>query len=68
MGHLQQCRDDVAVGCACCSEEKSVGIRTAVTSPVDTEGNAVPKDDPQAQIRQVFSNLTSALVAAGATI
>ena len=36
--------------------------------PVDADGNVVSKDDPRAQVRQVFANLTSALAAAGATM
>jgi len=34
--------------------------------PVDADGRLVGKDDPAAQIRQVFENLTAALAAAGA--
>lgn len=36
--------------------------------PVDAEGNVIGKDDPQAQVRQVFDNLAAALAAAGATM
>ncbi len=36
--------------------------------PVDSHGNLVGQDDPLAQVRQVFRNLTSALAAAGATM
>ncbi len=34
--------------------------------PVNADGRLVGKDDPAAQIRQVFENLTAALAAAGA--
>src|SRR5713101_2416423 len=34
--------------------------------PVNAGGRLVGKDDPAAQIRQVFENLTAALAAAGA--
>jgi reactive intermediate/imine deaminase len=43
--------------------------RTIVISgqvPVDERGSLVGKDDPQAQVRQVFKNLGVALAAAGA--
>jgi reactive intermediate/imine deaminase len=36
--------------------------------PVDENGDLVGKDDPLAQVRQVFKNLTTALAAAGATM
>jgi reactive intermediate/imine deaminase len=36
--------------------------------PVDADGRLVGKDDPGAQIRQVFENLAGALAAAGATM
>ena len=36
--------------------------------PVDADGNLVGKDDPEAQVRQVFDNLAAALAAAGATM
>jgi enamine deaminase RidA (YjgF/YER057c/UK114 family) len=36
--------------------------------PLDADGNLVGKDDPEAQIRQVFDNLASALAAASATM
>ncbi len=36
--------------------------------PVDADGNVVGKDDPAAQVRQVFANLAAALAAAGATM
>ena len=36
--------------------------------PVDADGNLVGKDDPAAQIRQVFDNLVAALAAANATM
>jgi enamine deaminase RidA (YjgF/YER057c/UK114 family) len=36
--------------------------------PVDADGNLVGKDDPAAQVRQVFVNLAAALAAAGATM
>jgi enamine deaminase RidA (YjgF/YER057c/UK114 family) len=36
--------------------------------PADEHGNLVGEDDPLAQARQVFRNLTTALAAAGATI
>jgi enamine deaminase RidA (YjgF/YER057c/UK114 family) len=36
--------------------------------PVDADGNVVGKDDPAAQVRQVFDNLAAALAAAGATM
>ena len=36
--------------------------------PVDADGNLVGKDDPAAQVRQVFANLGAALAAAGATM
>jgi len=34
--------------------------------PLDAEGRLVGPDDPEAQVRQVFDNLRTALVAAGA--
>jgi reactive intermediate/imine deaminase len=34
--------------------------------PLDVEGKLVGKDDPRAQARQVFGNVTTALAAAGA--
>jgi reactive intermediate/imine deaminase len=36
--------------------------------PLDEEGLLVGRGDPQAQLRQVFRNLTTALNAAGATM
>ena len=36
--------------------------------PVDADGNLVGKDDPAAQVRQVFDNLAAVLAAAGATM
>jgi len=36
--------------------------------PVDANGRLVGKDDPAAQTRQVFENLSAALAAAGATM
>src|SRR5215472_4856474 len=36
--------------------------------PVDADGNLVGKDDPAAQVRQVFENLAAVLAAAGATM
>jgi reactive intermediate/imine deaminase len=36
--------------------------------PLDAEGTLVGPGDPQAQIRQVFENLSAALAAAGADI
>ena len=36
--------------------------------PVDADGTLVGKDDPAAQVRQVFENLAAALAAAGATM
>lgn len=36
--------------------------------PVDADGELVGKDDPAAQVRQVFENLAGALAAAGATM
>jgi len=36
--------------------------------PLDANGRLVGKDDPAAQIRQVFENLAAALAAAGATM
>jgi reactive intermediate/imine deaminase len=36
--------------------------------PVDAEGRLVGKDDPAAQITQVFENLVAALAAAGTTM
>jgi enamine deaminase RidA (YjgF/YER057c/UK114 family) len=36
--------------------------------PLDGEGTLVGADDPEAQIRQVFENLTVALAAAGAEL
>ena len=36
--------------------------------PVDANGRLVGKDDPAAQIRQVFENLSAAVAAAGATM
>lgn len=36
--------------------------------PVDADGNVVGKDDPAAQVRQVFTNLAAVLAAAGATM
>jgi reactive intermediate/imine deaminase len=36
--------------------------------PLDEEGRLVGQGDPQAQLRQVFRNLTTALEAAGATM
>ena len=36
--------------------------------PVDADGNLVGKDDPVAQIRQVFDNIAAALAAANATM
>jgi enamine deaminase RidA (YjgF/YER057c/UK114 family) len=34
--------------------------------PLDADGQPVGPDDPEAQVRQVFDNLTTALAAAGA--
>jgi enamine deaminase RidA (YjgF/YER057c/UK114 family) len=36
--------------------------------PVDADGSLVGKDDPEAQVRQVFANLTAALAGVGATM
>jgi reactive intermediate/imine deaminase len=36
--------------------------------PLDADGRLVGPDDPQAQTRQVFRNLSGALAAAGATL
>lgn len=36
--------------------------------PLDADGKLVGKDDPAAQIRQVFDNLAAVLAAAGATM
>lgn len=36
--------------------------------PLDADGNLVGKDDPAAQVRQVFDNLAAVLAAAGATM
>ena len=36
--------------------------------PLDEEGRLVGEGDPQAQLRQVFKNLATALAAAGATM
>jgi reactive intermediate/imine deaminase len=36
--------------------------------PLDAQGELVGRNDPEAQMRQVFDNLTAALVAAGASI
>jgi enamine deaminase RidA (YjgF/YER057c/UK114 family) len=36
--------------------------------PVGPDGNLVGKDDPAAQVRQVFGNLSAALAAAGTTM
>jgi enamine deaminase RidA (YjgF/YER057c/UK114 family) len=36
--------------------------------PVDADGNLVGKDDPAAQVRQVFDNLVAVLASAGATM
>ena len=36
--------------------------------PLDADGNLVGKDDPAAQIMQVFENLAAALAAAGASM
>ncbi len=36
--------------------------------PVDADGGLVGKDDPEAQVRQVFANLRAALRAVGATM
>lgn len=36
--------------------------------PLDREGRLVGANDPQAQVRQVFENLSAALAAAGATM
>jgi reactive intermediate/imine deaminase len=36
--------------------------------PLDGQGRMIGKDDPEAQVRQVFENLSAALAAAGATM
>jgi enamine deaminase RidA (YjgF/YER057c/UK114 family) len=36
--------------------------------PADGQGRLVGQDDPRAQVRQVFENLTAALAAAGAAM
>src|ERR1022692_3250323 len=36
--------------------------------PLDGQGRLAGQDDPRAQVRQVFENLTAALAAAGATM
>jgi len=36
--------------------------------PLDADGRLVGQDDPEAQVRQVFTNLEAALAAAGATM
>ncbi len=36
--------------------------------PLDAQGRLVGQDDPAAQVRQVFENLSAALAAAGATM
>lgn len=36
--------------------------------PLDADGGLVGKDDPAAQVRQVFDNLNAALAAAGSTM
>jgi reactive intermediate/imine deaminase len=43
-------------------------VVTSGQIPVDSDGNLIGKDDPLAQARQVFRNLTTALAAAGATM
>lgn len=43
------------------------GLRSGQV-PVDADGNLVGKDDPAAQVRQVFANLAGVLAAAGATM